>query len=139
MSIGSARGKPLPALAPERKYLADRFAGTPVTVAFDDAGALVVEVPLKFAFKPGRSDLEPALKKVLDYVATSLRRVTTTTFTVQAPPDGKPDLPLADRRAKAVSAYIVSRAVPQQRAMAANGAVDGGVRVRIEAAEKPQP
>lgn len=138
MSIGSAQGKPLAALAPERKYLAERFAGTPVTIAFDDAGALVVEVPLRFAFDAGRDDAKPALKKVLDYVATSLRRVTATTFTVQAPADAKPDPALAERRAKAVSAYVVSRAVPVQRSAGASAASEGGVRVRIMA-DKPQP
>ena len=140
MSTGSARGKPLPSLAPERRYLAERFAGTPVTIDFDDTGALVVDVPLKFAFDSGRDQVKPALKKVLDYVATSLRRVTATTFTVQAPPDAnaKPDTALAERRAKAVSTYVVSRAVPVQRAAGASAATSGGVRVLI-VADKPQP
>jgi outer membrane protein OmpA-like peptidoglycan-associated protein len=138
MSTGSARGKPLPSLAPERKYLAERFAGTPVTIDFDDTGALVVDVPLKFAFDPGRDQVKPALKKVLDYVATSLRRVSATTFAVQAPADAKPDPALAERRAKAVSAYVVSRAVPVQRAGGASAGTGSGVRVLI-VADKPQP
>lgn len=138
MSIGSSRGKALPSLAPERKYLAERFAGTPVTIDFDDTGALVVEVPLKFAFDAGRDQVQPALKKVLDYVATSLRRVTATTFSVQAPSDAKPDPALAERRAKAVSTYLVNRAVPVQRVAGTTAATGGGVRVTI-VADKGQP
>jgi outer membrane protein OmpA-like peptidoglycan-associated protein len=137
MSIGG-RSKPAAALAAERKYLAERFSGTPVTIDFDDTGSLLVEVPLKFAFDAGRDQVKPALKKVLDYVATSLRRVTATTFAVQAPPDAKPDPVLAERRAKAVSAYVVSRAVPVQRAAGATAATGSGVRVLI-VADKPQP
>ncbi len=95
-------------------------------------------MPLKFAFDPGRNEVKPALKKVLDYVATSLRRVPATTFAVQAPPDAKPDPALAERRAKAVSTYVVSRAVPVQRAVGTTAATGGGVRVLI-VADKPQP
>lgn len=132
------RGKPPVSLSAERKYLAERFAGTPVTIDLDLEGALVVEVPLKFAFDAGSDKPKPALKKVLDYVATSLRRVTTTRFATEAPADTKPDPVLAERRAKAVSAYLVTRAVNVQRADAASAATEGGVRIRI-VADKSAP
>ncbi len=132
------RGKPPVSLGAERKYLAERFAGTPVTIDLDLEGALVVEVPLKFAFDAGSDRPKPALKKVLDYVATSLRRVTTTRFATQSPADTKPDPALAERRAKAVSAYLVTRAVNVQRADASSAATEGGIRIRI-VADKSAP
>ncbi len=90
----------------------------------------MVEVPLQFAFDAGNDKPKPALRKVLDHVATSLRRVTTTRFATQAPADpAKPDPALAERRAKAVSAYLVTRAVNAQRADTRKRRHRSGVRI----------
>jgi outer membrane protein OmpA-like peptidoglycan-associated protein len=129
---------PAAMLAPERKYLTDRFAGTPVAIAFDDEGALVVDVPLAYAFDAGKDTPKPALLKVLDYVSTSLRRVQASRFTAAAPGDAKPAPGLADRRAKAVSQYIVTRGVNALRAAGTAAEETGGVRVRI-VADRPAP
>lgn len=125
-------------LAPERKYLADRFSGTPVVVDFDDEAALVIDVPLAYAFDAGKDQPKPALQKVLDYVSTSLRRVPSTRFNTYAPGDTRTVAGLADRRAKAVSNYVVSRGVNGLRVAGAQAAADGGsVRVRIVAGPAP--
>jgi outer membrane protein OmpA-like peptidoglycan-associated protein len=139
--VGPDRSPRTPAaiLAPERKYLAERFAGTPVTIAFDPEGALVVDVPLVYAFDPGRDQPKPALLKVLDYVGTSLRRVQASRFTVSAPDDAKkPVVGLADRRAAAVGKYIVTRGVNALRAAGTSADDAFGVRVRI-VADRPAP
>ncbi len=140
-TTGPVAGPRTPAaiLGPERKYLAERFAGTPVTIDFDPEGALIIDVPMAHAFDAGRDQPRPALLKVLDYVSTSLRRVTATRFMVTAAGDvKKPVVGLADRRAAAVGKYIVTRGVNSLR-LAATSADDAvGVRVRI-VADRPAP
>lgn len=110
-----ADGKPAPAsstLAAERKYLQDWFGGTPVTIDLDRDGVLRVEVPLQNAFDAQQHKPKPALAKVLEHVATSLRRVPSARVAVSAPSDpGRADAALVERRQVAVREAIVARGV----------------------------
>lgn len=130
---------PAAALVPERKYLADWFSGTPVTIAFDRDGALRVEVPLEFAFTPGQSKMKPALGKVLDRVGTSLRRVRDARVHVAAPADlvtaqaAKTDATMADKRGAAIRDAIVSRGVNLIRIASVTQHPSAAVVIRIVA------
>jgi hypothetical protein len=134
---------PAAALVPERKYLADWFSGTPVTIAFDRDGSLRVEVPLEFAFAPGQSKPKPALGKVLDRVGTSLRRVRDARALVAAPadvvsnPSLKPDATLADKRGVAIRDAIVSRGVNLIRVGPLTTHPQPAVVIRLVAAPPP--
>ncbi len=128
---------PPDALVPERKYLSDWFAGTPVLIDFERDGALRVEVPLQHAFDARQTKVKPALFKVLDRVATSLRRVPNARAVVTAPGDPNPpiDAALADTRVKSVREAIVSRGVNAIRVSGAAPSNTGMVQIRIVMAE----
>lgn len=110
-----ADGKPAPVsntLAAERRYLQDWFGGTPVTIDLDREGVLRVDVPLQNAFDIGQHRPKPALGKVLEHVATSLRRVPAARVAVTAPDDpGRSNAALVERRLTAVRDAIAARGV----------------------------
>ena len=105
-----------PALEAQRKRLADAVRGTPVTVEGTEDGRLRVEVPLKYAFDPGRSVVKPPLAAVLNEVAAGLKPHAQADVRIAGPADGaKGGSMLAQDRAASTRDYLVSRGVPPTR------------------------
>jgi len=118
---------PSPALPPsplagEQRFLDGWFSGTPVVIAMQANGALGVDVPLLYSFYAGASEPKPALLKVLDYVAESLRRQGQTRITIAAPTDGGTNTSLAQARAQRVRELLVARNVAATRVAVLPGA-----------------
>lgn len=129
------------ALTVERQWLQSWFKGTPVVIERADNGAIAVDVPLEFSFKPGGAAVQPALAAVLDKVAESLRRVPSSALVrVAAPGDGanaarnNRDVTLALERAAAVRERLRSRGVPSARLAQPSAAAASAVQLRIDAA-----
>jgi outer membrane protein OmpA-like peptidoglycan-associated protein len=125
------------ALGVETQWLQSWFKGTPVLIEQNGNGAITVEVPLDFCFKPGRASVQPALNAVLDKVAESLRRVPASALVlVAAPGDGGSgrDVTLALERAAAMRERLRSRGVPSSRLAQPSAAAAGAVQLRIDAA-----
>lgn len=100
-----------PPLMAEQRWLTQWFANTPVTVAMQPDGALRVEVPLEFSFDPNSALVKPPLAKVLDYVATSTRRVNGQ-LRVDTPLDTDAAAPrLGQDRATAMRQHLAARGV----------------------------
>ena len=92
-------------LAAEQHWLAQLFEGTPVTVGATDQGAVRVEVPLKYAFDPGRPAIKPPLNAVLDKVAASLARQKHARLQLAAPAE----------RGDSVRSAMLARGIPPAR------------------------
>ncbi|WP_165393280.1 OmpA family protein [Rivibacter subsaxonicus] len=105
-----------PALEAQRLRLTDALAGTPVLVVATDAGQLLVEVPLKFAFDAGRATVKPPLAAVLDQLATGYKpQAQLTELRINAPADDKAATALALQRAQGVRDHLATRGVPANR------------------------
>jgi outer membrane protein OmpA-like peptidoglycan-associated protein len=79
-----------PALTPllaEQRFFESWFGSTPVVIAAQAPTTLQLDVPLNFSFDSGKAEVKPALNKVLDRVAESLRRQAGARIVVVAPPD----------------------------------------------------
>ena len=131
-------GAPAPqsasALRTEQRWLQSWFEGTPVRIAMTDDGVLAVDVPREFCFDAGRSQVKPALAAVLDKVAESLRRNTSTKLTLLAAPgDAGPSAPLAAARSAAIHKHLRNRGVPQARLAEPGTTATATVQLRIEA------
>lgn len=125
-----------PSLAPpleaQRKRLADALRGTPVTVEGTEDGRLRVEVPLKYAFDPGRSVVKPPLAAVLNEVAAGLKPHAQAEVRVSGPADGaKGGAMLAQDRAASTRDYLVARGVPPTRFGGLGRASGEGVELLI--------
>lgn len=95
-----------PALAAEKQWLQDLFRDTPVVVAAAPEQGVRVEVPLKYAFDPGKDQVKPPLAAVLDKVAASLHRQQRAQLRVSAP---------AGARAENVRQQLLKRGVAPAR------------------------
>ncbi len=131
-------GAPTPqaasALRTEQRWLQSWFEGTPVRIGMTGDGVLAVDVPREFCFDAGRSQVKPALAAVLDKVAESLRRNTSSKLTLLAAPgDAGPSAPLAAARSAAVHKHLRNRGVPQARLAEPGTTTTAAVQLRIEA------
>ena len=101
------------ALTTERRWLQSWFEGTPVVIAQQRDGIVLIEVPRPFCFDAGRTTVKPALAAVLDKVAQSLRRAPNVRLlTLAAPDDGAEAGWLAARRAEQVRRHLLGRGAP---------------------------
>jgi outer membrane protein OmpA-like peptidoglycan-associated protein len=127
-----------PALEAQRLRLSQAVAGTPVLVVATDAGELLVEVPLKFAFEAGRATLKPPLAAVLDQLSIGYKpQASLTELRINAPADDKSVPALALPRAQAVRDYVYGRGVAANR-VAALGRTERAV-VEILISDRPPP
>lgn len=119
IQVPPPRVEPAPSpLASEQRWLEQWFGGTPVTIVGHDDGAVQVEVPMTYAFDPGRSLVKPPLGAVLDRVATSLLRQPTARLQVATPSDATGSVSLSGERAQSVRDYLVSKGVKPFRVSA---------------------
>lgn len=122
------------ALRTEQRWLQSWFEGTPVRIVMTSDGVLAIDVPREFSFDAGRSQVKPALAAVLDKVAESLRRNTSTKLTLLAAPgDATTTAPLAMARATAVHKHLRNRGVPAVRLVEPGPTTAAAVQLRIEA------
>lgn len=136
-----ARPAPPPALSPvqsEQRWLDDLFRGTPVSIAMADANTLAVDVPLVHSFAAGSSNVRPPLAKVLDYVATSLKRQPSLRISIAAPSDPNASVALAASRSQQVREHLIGRGVAASR-MAGVGTARAGAPVQLRLTMQPQP
>ena len=123
-----------PALRTEQRWLQSWFEGTPVRIVINSDGVLAIDVPREFCFDAGRNQVKPALAAVLDKVAESLRRNTSTRLTLLAAPgDATTAAPLAMARATAVHKHLRNRGVPAARLGEPGATAVAAVQLRIEA------
>ena len=123
-------------LTVERQWLQSWFQGTPVLIAQDASGAVMVEVPREFCFDRGRSTIKPALGAVLDKVAQSLRRQPLARLSLLAAPDDATGAsPLALQRAAQLHKHLLSRAVPAAHLAPPSATASAMVQLRMEAAQ----
>jgi outer membrane protein OmpA-like peptidoglycan-associated protein len=121
-----------PPLEAQRKHLVDALRGTPVTVEGTSDGRLRVEVPLKFAFDPGRSVVKPPLAAVLNEMATGLKPHAQAEVRIASPADSaKGSAMLAQDRAASTRDYLVSRGVPATRFSSLSRATGEAVELLI--------
>ncbi len=101
-------------LAAEQRWLARLFEGTPVQVTGQANGhAVLVEVPLRFAFDADSSQPKPPLQAVLQRLGLSLKRHPTARLVVTAP------APAAAERQHAMRAELAALGLPLHRLSAA--------------------
>lgn len=101
-----------PELVAEQRWLEDLFKGTPVVIGAVGPGPnapLKVEVPLRYAFDDGRSEVKPPLGAVLDRVAASLQRQPRARVAVSAPSAGGTASVRGHLLAKGVAAYRIEK------------------------------
>jgi hypothetical protein len=121
-----------PGLSAEQHWLDTWFRGTPVVIAQNDAGELIVEVPRAYCFDTGNSRMRPALLAVLDKVALSLRRSPSARVMALAAPDDKAGkTPLAIQRATQLQQRLLERGVTAARLAAPSASLASAVQLRI--------
>lgn len=121
-----------PALEAQRTRLAEALKGTPVVVEATGDKRLRVEVPLKFAFDPGRSAVKPPLGAVLDQLAAGYKpHAASTELRIAAPADDKAGPQLTSERAASVRDYLVGHGVPLARIVGLDKADDGRVEIAV--------
>ena len=119
-------------LAVEQRWLDSWFRGTPVVIALNDDGELIVDVPREFCFEPGGSRIKPALAAVLDKMAQVLHRMRNARLTLLAAPDDKaPEGPLAVQRAAQVHKLLQARGVRAEQLVAPTATRYAAVQLRI--------
>jgi hypothetical protein len=125
---GSATAQPLAPspLAAESRWLRELFGGTPVVVADERDGAVVLSVPLNYAFDEagGPSSPKPPLKAVLDKVSLSLQRQSAASLQVAAPEPG------AGQRSAAMRNYVAAKGIATAR-IAVGSTDDDTVLLRL--------
>lgn len=125
---GSATAQPLPPspLAAESRWLRDLFSGTPVVVADERDGAVVLSVPLTYSFDEasGPSSPKPPLRAVLDKVSMSLQRQSSASLQVAAPEPG------AGPRSAAMRNYVAAKGIAPAR-IAVGSTDDDTVLLRL--------
>jgi hypothetical protein len=104
-----------PALVPEQRWLQDLFDGTPVTFGPGPDGALRIEMPLKYAFDPGRNVAKPPLSALAGKVAASLARQWRARIAVAAPTAERADTLKSLLQARGVAANRIDL-LPASRA-----------------------
>lgn len=120
-----------PPMLTEQRWLDGWFAGTPVVIALQGDGALLVEVPMEFSFDSGDAAVKPPLAAVLDRVATSLLRQREAQLSLDTPGDAGAPTRLAYDRATSVRQYLASRGVDPQRVTEAPPGLGPAVQMRL--------
>jgi hypothetical protein len=120
-----------PPLETEQRWLDGWFAGTPVVIALQGDGALLVEVPMEFSVRGGEAAIQPPLAAVLDRVATSLLRQRDASLNLDTPGDAGAPIRLAYDRATNVRQYLVSRGVDPLRVTEAPPGLGPAVQMRL--------
>lgn len=128
---GSATVQPLAPspLAAESRWLRELFGGTPVVVADERDGAVVLSVPLTYSFDEasGPSSPKPPLRAVLDKVSMSLQRQASASLQVAAPEPG------ANQRSAAMRNYVAAKGIATAR-IAVGSTDDDTVLLRLSPA-----
>jgi outer membrane protein OmpA-like peptidoglycan-associated protein len=132
---GAVSAEPAPTVSDEQWRLQRELAGTPVDVDLDSAGRLLVSVPLRYCFDPGRSAVKPPLGAVLEKLAGGLKRQNTT-LRVRAPGDPQGNRFLATDRAASVRDYLVALGVSAKRFASVAPAEGDAVEIFVE--EQPR-
>jgi outer membrane protein OmpA-like peptidoglycan-associated protein len=121
-----------PGLAAEQRWLDNWFRGTPVVIAQNDDGELVVEVPRAYCFDAGASRMRPALVAVLDKVALSLRRTPRAHVVALSAPDDKAGTTaLALQRATQLHKRLLERGVTAAQLSQPSATLAAAVQLRI--------
>jgi len=104
---------PVPAVSPlaaESRWLRELFSGTPVAVGDEADGAVLLTVPMTYAFDPtGAAAPKAPLKAVLDKVSQSLLRQPNARVQLGAPEPG------ASGRTAAMRSQLLSKGVVTTR------------------------
>ncbi|MFO1338028.1 MAG: hypothetical protein U1F53_07290 [Burkholderiaceae bacterium] len=101
-------------LASEARWLGEWFASTPVKVASERDGSVLLTVPMKFAFEDAKADTPKApLQAVLDKLSQSMKRQPMARL--QAVSTG----PGSDARLTAIRSHLAGRGVANWRVAAA--------------------
>ena len=132
-SLGGLFGSGLsPALEAQRARLVDSLKGTPVAVETTADKRLRIEVPMKFAFDPGRAVVKPPLAAVLEQLAVGFKpHAATTELRIAAPSDEKASAQLVQERAASVRDYLVGRGVPLSRIAGLGRAGNDGLEIAL--------
>ncbi|WP_284155255.1 OmpA family protein [Sulfuricystis thermophila] len=122
----------------QKKAMEQATQGTGVTVTQTPDNQLKLEIPSDISFDPGRYDIKPNLRPILDRFATTLNQNPATTVTIVGHTDSTGsdaiNNPLSVNRAAAVRDYLVARGVASNRF-----AIDGrGSREPIADNSTPQ-
>lgn len=116
-------------LAGEVRWLGEWFTSTPVKVAGERDGSVLLTVPMKFAFDDAKADApKPPLQAVLDKLSQSMKRQPMARL--QAVSAG----PGADLRLTAIRSHLAGRGVANWRVAAAPsaaGAAAGSMVLRL--------
>lgn len=119
-AIGAVGGNIWGKRQQEQKLAMERAtAGTNVQVSQTADNRLKVNVPADTGFATGRSDLNPALRPILDQLATTLAQSPTSLVEVYGHTDNTGtdaiNDPLSRQRAQNVAGYLTSRGVAPNR------------------------
>lgn len=95
---GPAKALPPSPLAAESTWLKSLFEATPVQIVDEADGAVLLSVPLNYAFEGAGAVAKPPVKAVLDKLAMSLRRQLAARLQLASPGPGADQRVLAMRR-----------------------------------------
>lgn len=128
----------LPTLPPENgplmteaRWLQQWFDGTPVVIAPQGDGTLLVEVPAEFCFDVGAAAVKPPLAAVLGRVRSSLERQPSLQMRIETPPETAGPASLARERSTRVREHFFSAAISPTRITEASGLPGSPVRLVI--------
>jgi hypothetical protein len=131
-----AESKSIPNLGAEQRWLDAWFRGTPVVVAQNDDGDLIIEVPQAYCFESGRTQMRPALLAVIDKVSQSLRRTPSARVTRLAAPEERGGASLlANQRAAELHKRLMEHGVKAARLAEPTTTLAKAVQLRIGLAE----
>lgn len=117
-------GQPPPtALAAELRWMQALFDGTPVNVVAEGDGAMRVDVPMVHAFDEKSAAPKPPLRAVMDKVATTMGRQSSSKVHIASPG------PAA--RAAAMRSYLATRGVIGLRVVVASQPSGEWVTLRV--------
>lgn len=115
----------------ESRWLQQWFEGTPVVIAPQGDGTLLVEVPAEFCFDVGASAVKPPLAAVLSRVRSSLERHPSLQMRIETPPEVGGPASLARERSTRVREHFFSAAISPTRITEADGLPGSPVRLVI--------
>lgn len=117
-------GQPAPTvLAAEVRWMQALFDGTPVNIVNEADGAMRVDVPMAHAFDEKSNAPKPPLRAVMDKVATTMGRQSSSKVHIATP--GPP------ARSTAMRNYLATRGVIALRVVVATPPDGGWVTLRI--------
>lgn len=116
-------------LAAEQRWLTEWFGGTPVVVADEPDGVVLVSVPLAFCFDTGQATIKPPLAAVLARMAASLGRQRDAQLAIAAPAD--PDGLQAPERSQRLREHFQQRGVNASRIIDLGDAQTPAVLLRL--------